>query len=368
MKLPSFNRLHEEQKRIFLADPDQSMLVVGPPGSGKTSVALWKANILAGPEFARRVVVVTKNRMLTALATQISQDHGNAPVSSMTMHSLVWNDYLSRFGRSVPQYSKFNFIWPQVLQDYQAANIQPRIDHLIIDEGQNLPKPFFVWARRFGARAVSAFADENQSTEGGGCAVADLIDAGFTEVLPLTLNHRNSQQIATLVEHFHRNRTIPPPPADRGLADHTPRLTTIASWDELAQQVAIRFRNVGGSIGVIVHLVDDIHTVYGLIKAILGNARVDMYENNAEPGAEDAIRMREDGITVISGESAIGLEFDTVFLQDLGRSLPLSSPLNFRRLYMLCARARDALILVNGPNPLGPAQLGDLPFPPVLER
>jgi hypothetical protein len=37
--------------------------------------------------------VVTKNRLLAALAKQISQDHGDAPVTSTTMHALVWNHY-----------------------------------------------------------------------------------------------------------------------------------------------------------------------------------------------------------------------------------------------------------------------------------
>ncbi|WP_457324205.1 hypothetical protein [Roseateles sp. P5_E11] len=368
MRLPSFNDLLAEQRRIFMEDPDRSILVVGPPGSGKTSVALWKANVLAGPEYGRRVTVVTKNRLLAALATQISQDQGNAPVNSTTMHYLVWHHYRDTLGRHIPQWSPYNFIWSQVLREYEAANVQPTIDHLVIDEGQNLPKDFFVWARRFGARAVSVFADENQSTEGGGCHVADLLDAGFAEVLPLTINHRNTQEIADLVERFHQNRTIPVLPAQRGRSNDTPRLIQVGSWEQLAQTVSIRFRNRGGSIGVIVFRVDDINTVYGLLRDLLPNARVDMYENNAGAHAEDAICLRDPGVTVISGESAIGLEFDTVFLQDLERSLPMVEAVQQRRLYMLCARARDSLFLVNGPEDLSAAQLADLPPPPVLDR
>jgi superfamily I DNA/RNA helicase len=368
MRLPSFNELYDEQRNVFLRNPDDSILVVGPPGSGKTSTALWKASILAGPAYNRRVVLVTKNRLLAALATQISQDQGGQPVESVTMATFLAQAYWGRFGQYVPQWSPFNYIWEQIIEAYGAAGVQPEIDHLLIDEGQNLPVQFFVWARRFMARAVSVFADEDQTTDGGGCQVAQLRDAGFTEVLPLTINHRNTQEIANLVEHFHVNRTLPPLPARRGRSGEAPRLVSLADWGTLAHAVATRYRNRGGSIGVIVYLKADVERLHELISGLLGDVRVDRYTSDAHPGAEDAIRMRDPGVTVLSSESAIGLEFDTVFVQDLCRSLPMRSMIDYRRMYMLCARARDTLVLVNGPVALDGAQLAALPPPPTLER
>ncbi len=368
MRLPSFNDLIPEQRNIFLANPDDSMLIVGPPGSGKTSIALWKANILSGPDLRRRVQVVTRNRMLSALATQISQDQGNAPVTSATMATYLTSDYGRRFSRFAPQWSPFNYIWEQILREYEAANVQPSIDHLIVDEGQNLPLPFFIWARRFMARAVSVFADEDQSTEVNGTRVDQLEQAGFTDVHPLTVNHRNTQEVANLVEHFHTNRRLPPLPASRGFSGVAPRILQVATWPALAEAVARRWRNRGDALGVILYEVDDIKRLHGLISALLPDARVDFYTNDAVPGAEAAIRMRDRGVTIISGESAIGLEFETVFLQDLRRSLPSDADLKNRRLYMLCARARDTLVLVDGPVALDGAQLADLPNPPILER
>lgn len=368
MRLPSFNELLPEQKKVFLGNPDDSILVVGPPGSGKTSTALWKAGMLAGPEYQRSVALVTRNRLLTALATQISQDQGGQPVTSVTMVTFLAQDYWRRFGRFTPQWEPFNYKWEQVIAEYEAANVEPTIDHLIVDEGQNLPVQFFVWARRFMARAMSVFADEDQTTDGNGSQVAQLMQAGFVDVLPLTINHRNTQEIADLVEHFHVNRTVPHLPAKRGRSNDVPRLLPVGSWDEFAQTVATRWKNRGGSVGAIVYLQEDVVRLQGAIKLLLPDARVDCYTSKATPGAEDAIRMREPGVTVISGESATGLEFETVFLHDLNRSLPRTIPIDNRRLYMLCARARDTLLLVNGPAPLSGAQLAGLPPPPTLER
>lgn len=368
MRLPSFNELLDEQKNVFLQNPEESILVVGPPGSGKTSTALWKASILAGPGYEKSVVLVTRNRLLAALATQISQDQGGRPVRSTTMISFVAQNYRARFGRNVPQRAPYDFIWPKLIREYEAANVQPTIDHLIVDEGQNLPLEFFIWARRFLAREMSVFADEGQTTDGNGCQVAQLLQAGFTEALPLTINHRNTQEIADLVEHFHINRTVPHLPAKRGRSGDVPRVLPVANWDTLARAVATRWGNRGGSVGVVVYLREDVVSLQSLIKALLPNARIDCYTSDTRAGAEDAIRMREPGITVISGESATGLEFETVFLHDLARSLPRRTPLDHRRLYMLCARARDTLMLVNGPIALDAAQLTDLPPPPTLDR
>lgn len=368
MRLPSFNDLVPEQKRVYLQAPERSILVVGPPGSGKTSTAIWRARILTGPPLNQNVVLVTRNRLLTALAGQLATEHDGSAIASTTMSKLIGIDYWHNFRKNTPQWCPHNFRWDDIIHDYAAAGVTPSVDHLVVDEGQNLPAKFFVWARRFYARAVSVFADENQTTDANGCQVAELAAAGFDEVIPLLENHRNTQDIVDLVECFHVNRTLPQPPASRGRTFDRPRILTVSSWDDLVQTIVTRLRNRGGSIGVIVYRKNDVIFVHHLLREALGEVRVDQYTSDMEPGGEDAILMRDPGVTVISGESATGLEFDTVYLQDLSRSLPRRTALDNRRLYMLCARARDTLVLVNGPDPLEAAQLESLPSLTVLDR
>lgn len=368
MKLPSFTELTEEQKGVFLEDPLESILVVGPPGTGKTSCALWKAQMLAS-NYDLSVVVVTRNRMLAALAVQISKDHGGAPVNSVTMHKCVATNYSDNgFSFPIPQHEPYQYNWGEIMELYEAHNVQPSVDHLIVDEGQNLPIEFFIWAKRFLAKEMSIFADENQTTDVDGCRVREFLRAGYKTAIPLTLNHRNTEEIADLVATFHVNGKIPHAPAKRGRSGDVPRLMQVATWQELAQRVAVRYQNVGAAVGVILYEQSDITSFYKLLTALLPNDRVDYYTSKADPRAEQAIKMRDRGVTIISGQSAIGLEFETVFLQDLYRSLPMTAKVDYRRMYMLCSRARDTLILVNGPRALSVAQLANLPGPSLLER
>lgn len=366
MKLPSFSVLEKEQRAVYFEDLDESLLVVGPPGSGKTSMALWRARRLATMIPPKRVVLVTRNRLLAAVASRLALEEGGCPIESMTMHKFFTTEYSGRFGHFAPT-AGFQFRWPQILATYEHANVRPALDHLVVDEGQNLPPQFFIWARRFGARAVSVFADEFQTTDDDGSQVADLKAAGFTNVKPLLINYRNTQEIVDFVSQFHVDRRLPKPPASRGSSGERPRLLVMQTWADLVQAVSTRLANRGGSIGVIVYERNEVLFLAGLFKKALGAVRVDHYVSKLPAGAEHAIRMQEEGVTIISGESATGLEFDAVFLQDLSRSLPSTAALQKRRLYTFSARARDSLFLVNGPVALSAAQLADLPSRPLME-
>ncbi|MEO4014980.1 AAA family ATPase [Pseudomonas rossensis] len=374
MRLPSFNELVPEQHAVYDSLPDESILVVGPPGSGKTSMAIWRARLLVSPELRRRVVLITRNRLLSAVAEQLARENEGAEIRSTTMHSYLSKEYYQRFGEYVPKASRYDPYepdWQEVFRKYDEVQAQPDLDHLIIDEGQNLPVEFIIWAVRYKARAVSVFADEHQSTSNAGCRISDLAAAGFREALVLTMNHRNTQEIADVIAHFHTDRLLPTATPRRGSGFDRPNLVAMSSWESLADTVATRLENRAESIGVIVFNTHHVEHLAYLLRQRLPQARVDSYINSDAPGAERAIQMRDHGITILSGESAIGLEFDTLYLQDLTRSLPPLEPLQTRRLYMLCARARDKLVLINGPAGVGvlsARQLTSLPPNPILEQ
>ncbi|ATB32292.1 AAA family ATPase [Melittangium boletus] len=365
MKLPAVDDLIGKQWTVYDSAPDKPLFVAGPPGSGKTSLAVLRAQFLSGPEFNQTVVLVTKNRMLAALAKEL----GSAQFDTVTMNSLVAGDYRRRFNENVPGFSSFLYEWEAILDDYASLNVEPLFDHMVIDEGQNLPIGFYSWASKYGARVLTVFADEDQATHPERSSLSDIANAtGLSDPVRLTDNHRNTPEIAAVAEHFHVSQILPPAVVQRPAGGETPRLIRINSIDDLPKRVATRYANRGESIGVIVFRKQDAHQMHSRLNKLLPTERVDVYTSEANKGVESSIRLLEQGVTILTGEAVIGLEFGVVYLLDLRRSLPCRSTGDQRRLYMLCARARDALFLIDYPAYLGHEQLAALPSPPVLIR
>ena len=98
----------------------------------------------------------------------------------------------------------------------------------------------------------------------------------------------------------------------------------------------------------------------------LSGDRVDRYSYDLRN--EDSIDVRAPGITVLNKESVKGQEFDTVFILELDRFIPCTNDADFRAMYMMCARARDNLFLVYGPESLSADCEAALPGENVLER
>lgn len=364
MKLPALNDLIPEQKNVYLHPADQSLFVAGPPGSGKTTVAVYRAQFLANN--AHSVTLVTKNRMLVALAEQL----GGPSVQAITMQRLVWGHYRAQTRKTPPRIGDYAFDWAEILRSYRRAKVTPEIGHLVVDEAQNLPPGFFAWAR-FAARHLDVFADEHQALDDVHSTLKAIRDgAGLPEPVRLIMNHRNTPEIADLAKHFHGpDLLLPPARVKKGRSGELPRLIEVDSLDDLAARAVTRLRNRAESIGVIVRTGKEVTRLAQLLRAKAPRGeRVDAYTKDTARGAERGIKLLDRGVTVLTGEAVIGLEFDTVYLLDLARSLPCRTATARRRMYMLCARARESLFLVNGPVKLRPAALAALPSKDYLAR
>ncbi|CDG85264.1 PhoH family protein [Janthinobacterium agaricidamnosum] len=361
MDLPNLNDLIEEQFIVYDQPPEQNLFVAGPPGSGKTSLAVMRAVFLKNKGL--KTVLITRNKLLAELGKQLGSDG----IETSTLSSFIWHSYKADIGQEVPQFTSYVYDWDQIIANYAAINFSPALDHLIVDEGQNLPAGFFKWAYRYGAKSLTVFADEDQTTDAQRSSLNDICNAGLPAPIRLKVNHRNTAEIADVAEHFHRLQKLPPGVVQRGRGGELPRMTALKTWDELASLASTRLTNRNEAIGIIVYLQDEVLLLrQKLVDLLPSGTRVDAYVSKI--GAASGIRLLQPGITILSSESAIGLEFNTVYLQDLWRSLPCSSVDDFRRMYMLCARARDNLILIDGPHTLSQSQIADLPGPELLER
>ena len=145
MRLPAYDELIQEQRRVMDYPLDEKLFVAGPPGSGKTVLAVRRAGSASDGDNA--VALVTFNRMLRRLATLLSEE---GPVHR-TMHSFAWHDYVDRTGNR-PESSAFDsyeYDWSRMIASLKGhRNSEATWDHVVVDEGQDLPEGFFRYLAR----------------------------------------------------------------------------------------------------------------------------------------------------------------------------------------------------------------------------
>ena len=96
-RLPTWEELasQEEQLEVLEHPLDRPLFVVGPPGSGKTVLAMQRAQMTAEgqkPGAQSRVSIITYNRMLRRLLDLMDE---GASVDARTMHKSV-SDYYQK--------------------------------------------------------------------------------------------------------------------------------------------------------------------------------------------------------------------------------------------------------------------------------
>jgi len=375
VRLPTWEELEEEQLEVLELPLNQSLFVVGPPGSGKTVLAMRRAQMVANakddaPQGNASVTVVTFNRMLKRLlALHLKRQKQSGMLKRLidvyTMHRFVWCDYERRTNENPPR-SQYKYDWDLMLGQLEEINAHPNKEHLVVDEGQDLPRMFFRYASRYVACTMTVFADENQALEEQHTTLEQIkAETRLDDPLILKKNHRNTPEVARLAEHFHGGR-LPAATVRRASSKELPRLVRSASLQVTADLVSNWFNNRGGSIGVIVAKNEIGADLQGELAKKLSGTRVDRYDH--ENKNESGIDMLAPGVTILNTKSVKGQEFDTVFILELEKFIPCTDDVKRRTMYMMCARARDNLFLVYGPGDLTASASEALPGSNILER
>ena len=313
MQLPTWDELAAVEKQLeVLEHPlDQSLFVAGPPGSGKTVLAVHRAQMLSEAEPNSNITIITYNRMLRRLLSQIA----DANIEITTMQSFIWRDYRDRTGHEPPRYQDdpYAYDWDTILNTLDGhGSSHPNRSHVIVDEGQDLPGGFFRYASKHTSDRLTVFADDDQAlTEQ--CTTLEQIQAatGLADPIILSKNHRNTPEVARLAEHFHSGR-LPAATVARSASGELPQLVRSGSLAITVQRVSNWFNTRGGSVGVIVSENQYGSRFCAALRKTLHGQRVDRYENTLKN--EDSIDVRTPGVTVLNRESVKGQEFDAVFI------------------------------------------------------
>ena len=362
VRLPTYEEIarDENQLDVYETPFDESLFVVGPPGSGKTVLAVHRAQMLASDNIP--VVLVTYNRMLRRLIALLTKEQ----VQAQTMHQFVGGHYYAQTNAMAPNTGPYIHDWNAMFSTLRPRGVTPNPMHVIVDAGQDLPKGFFRYLRRFVATTITVFADEDQALTGERSTLRDIRDAaGLDDPVVLSANHRNTPEVARVAEHFHAGQA-PVPEVIRPPSGVLPRVV-LCREQGATRRIANWYGARGGRVGVaVVNNRPTGRALYSRLRNQLPGHRVDFYTNDQQN--EDDIDLLEPGITILNVQSIKGQEFDAVFLMEFADLLLGDAAENKRKMYMLCARARDNLFLMYDGDRLPDALLDRLPGPDVLDR
>ena len=361
MRLPTYDEIagDENQREVYETPPDESLFVVGPPGSGKTVLAVRRAEMLAAG--GQAASLITYNRMLRRLIVQLTEDQ----IRAQTMHQFVNRHYQAQMQKMPPEIEPYVYDWDSMFAMSQHRQVAPEPTPVIVDEGQDLSKGFFGYLRRFVSTTMVVFADADQALSRKHSTLRDIKEAaGLGDPVLLCGNHRNTPEVARVAEHYHAGE-IPAPEVHRPSSGELPQVLACRE-EEATSQIENWFRTRSGHIGVAVVRNSTGKRLHSLLHAKLTGERVDFYTHNRKN--DDEIDLLSRGITILNVKSIKGQEFDTVFVMELDRVLEPFDEVNRRKMYMLCARARDHLFLVHDGDSLPKALVERLPGPDILQR
>jgi len=356
-KLPNYEQLSKDQDKFGRWDGRGTKLVIGGPGTGKTTVALLLAKKMSN--IHRKCLCLMFNNTLKHMSSQLTQR--NTTVN--TWHRWFCNFYQKQYKKYPPELNRWKYDWDEIEKKYLDNNNIISKDNktlLIIDEGQDFPIQFYTFIK-YHFSNILITADENQVITDNHSRVEEIakcLEVSDDSIIDLTHNFRNTLQIACLGHHFYSQNVSKPTFADEVEREgEVPQLVKYNEFDKVIQFIVKRFLDYPNRlIGVIVNGHKDRERYYHAIQEF-----VSQYKENtrkiytfASGKSNNEINYSDGGIAVFCAQSCKGLEFDDVFIGDLNTYFfHLEKRKEFRsKMYVLITRAIEMLfILYNTNNP-----------------
>lgn len=344
MRLPSYRALSKEQDRIYNLPLDTSCLVTGPPGTGKTVMALYRAKALA--DDARNVELLMYSRLLNQYVETALKELEIEGLSS-TFHSWFGRWWRRNYHENFPQIERYVPDWDTIMRKIGAR--PPSVDqrpYMIVDEAQDMSSQFFLMLSLM-ADGVTIFADENQRiTEKNSTLKQIRAYAQVDKELQLLVNYRNSTEIARLAAHFFSGTETGIAKVSENRERGRPELRRFATFDDELQHILRYMRTYSDlEVGVFVptkRLLNKFY--YALCEELKGRNQVQRYIGGKGKKAA-ATDWDFPGVKVVTYASSKGLEFDAVFVPQLEQvTWDLKVPDLAMQFYVLATRAREHLV------------------------
>jgi len=365
IRMPTFTDLSGEQQAILRDIPfEGTSLVVGPPGTGKTVIAMFRALAISKGN-GREVTFITHSKVLIEHSKTWAETDFEK-VDARTYHSfssMIWRQNggyrhpPKRHGAA----SKWDLDWDAITRQLASRHPAPKLGHVIVDEGQDLPIEFYqnmaIYVLKGWVESFSVFADENQRLDPVVNSTISQIRTALTQMgtpieLPLTENFRNTLPIAKTAASFFVGTETDRPKFPAHRPGSPVEMRKCADINSMAERVAILASNdKSRSVLVICGSQPNAKEIRDKIDDLLkktGSKRdVTRYKRDDDKyGDAAALRVGEDGvIAVVHTSSMKGLEADAVFVAVLEQFDKGDHGLDVENmnLYVTTSRARSSL-------------------------
>jgi hypothetical protein len=335
--------LSPQQRAVLDELPfDGNHLVSGPPGSGKSLLAVQRAAMLALT--GTPVALLTRSNLLRQLLAGHVQALGavGGGVRVMTVHAWL-AEWYGGWAPTTGSDGAYAYDWAAFYDRAVDRDPDPGLT-LVVDEGQDLPPEFYRLCRLIQAR-VTVFADECQRLTETNSTLAEIEHRlGRCTRHELDGNHRNTRQIAAFAAHFHTGGGTPPLPDREGPPPRLHRLPRTTAPDLL---IHLAEQHPDRSIGVIVNSRHAQFSLLGSLERRAPRLSVQLYTSLARKGRFRTLDLSRPGIVLVHRASAKGLGFDTVVVPDThvdAATDPTSAALRMTY-YVMATRARRELHL-----------------------
>jgi DNA helicase IV len=316
------------------SEGNHNRMVIGIPGSGKTTVTIMRAQRLANQ--GKKILVLTYQTLLRT--SLINMADNNLKESIFGFYE--W--YKQRFG----------YLYSSDTADDMISKMKNTgtYDEILIDEGQDFEERIFQSLISI-CRQMTVGADNAQKIHDRGILSAQiqelLINQEEPEMVRLEYNYRNSFEIYNFARYFmpdseRANNYVTLSKMTRGNGI-LPVVMQVDSDDMTYERLRIILENNSGKNCVILlYHTAEVDNYYNALQKMKFSCSKHYYGNH--------VNMSIENILVTTYKSAKGLEFQVVIMPDMQTAMD-NDKKTAEHYYVGCTRAQESLFLLyKGPS------------------